>query len=324
MKRIAILTSGGDSPSMNKTINSLVKFAYNKGIEVFLVYGGYKGLYEENLKIADLEETRLWANLPGTKIFSSRFKEFQDESIREKCIDVLKKNEIDVLVVIGGDGSYMGAYKLSLQGFPVICLPGTIDNDIGSSEYTIGFDSSLNEIVDRINEIKSCMQSHSDIAFVEIMGRHCVDLTTFAGIATDADIVLTYETFMSPQKVLDKIKQIREIRPTGSIMVLVTELLLGYDKKPSLQDYKNFIESNSSDKVKLNVLGYMQRGAKPSAMDTLRATLMARKAIDLVSKNRFNKAIGIKNGFDAVDYDIKRAIKMKNPLRRNLIKRTII
>ncbi|MEG1821001.1 MAG: ATP-dependent 6-phosphofructokinase [Malacoplasma sp.] len=322
MKKVAILTSGGDATAMNKTISSLVHFANKENIESYLVYGGYEGLYNNKILKADFNEVRTWSNLPGTKILSSRFPEFKDKKIREQCISNLKKLDIEALIVIGGDGSYIGALRLCEDGFNVLGLPGTIDNDVASSTYTIGFDSSLNQIVDRVNEIKSCMDSHSDIAIVEIMGRHCVDLTVFAAIATAADIVITYENFITPQKLLEKINDIRIKRPLGSIMVLVTELLLGTDKRPSLKDYKNYIETNSKHKTKINVLGYMQRGGKLTAMDSIRATMFAKRAIELVVKNKFGRIIGL-DEFDVVDFPIVKAIKMTNPKRISLLKKFI-
>lgn len=322
MKKIAILTSGGDATAMNKTISSLVYFAHKENIEAYLVYGGYEGLYKDNIILANLNEVRTWYNLTGTKIFSSRFPEFKDPIIRQQCILNLQNKDIDSLIVIGGDGSYIGALRLFEDGFNVIGLPGTIDNDVASSSYTIGFDSALNEIVDRIQEIKSCMESHSDVAIIEIMGRHCVDLTVFASIATASDIVITYENFLSPEKILNKINEIRNNRPTGSIVILVTELLLGIDGKPSLKDYKDYIEANSKNKIKINVLGYMQRGGKLTAMDSIRSTMMAQHAIELVVKNKFGRIIGV-DEFQVVDYPILKAVKLTNPKRISLINKFI-
>lgn len=322
MKKIAILTSGGDATAMNKTISSLVYFAHKLNMESYLVYGGYEGLYKNNIIKADLNEVRTWYNLTGTKILSSRFPEFKELNTRLQCISNLKNKDINTLVIIGGDGSYIGALRLFEDGFNVIGLPGTIDNDVASSSYTIGFDSSLNEIVDRIHEIKSCMESHSDVAIIEIMGRHCVDLTVFSGIATAADIVLTYENFLSPEKILNKIIDIRNVRPIGSIIILVTELLLGIDGKPSLKDYKDYVEKNSKNKVKINILGYMQRGGKLTAMDSIRSTMMAKHAIELISKNKFGRIVGL-NEFEVVDYPILKAIKLVNPKRISLIKKFI-
>lgn len=322
MRKIAILTSGGDATAMNKTISSLVYFANKANIEAYLVYGGYEGLYKNNIVKAELNEVRTWYNLTGTKIFSSRFPEFKESAIRSTCILNLKNKDIDTLVVIGGDGSYIGALRLHEDGFNVIGLPGTIDNDVASSSYTIGFDSALNEIVDRIHEIKSCMESHNDVAIIEIMGRHCVDLTVFASIATAADIVVTYENFLSPNEILNKITEIRNNRPTGSIIILVTELLLGVGDKPSLKDYKDYVEKNSKNKVKINVLGYMQRGGKLTAMDSIRSTMMAQHAIELIVKNKLGRIVGV-NEFEVVDYPILKAIKLTNPKRIPLIKKFI-
>lgn len=322
MKKIAVLTSGGDASSMNKALSSLAYFGSKQNIELYLVYGGYEGLYNNNIKKVDVEEIRTWSNLPGTKIFTSRFPSFSQKEVRQVCIQNLKNLGIEALIIVGGDGSYMGGLRLFEDGYNVIGLPGTIDNDVASTTYTIGFDSALNNIIDRVNNIKSCMQSHNHIGLVEVMGRHCVDLTVFAAMATDTDIVITNENFMKPEKVLAKINEIRAKRPFGAIMILVNEKLLGVNNKPSLKDYQTYIESNSNELIKINVLGYMQRGSKPSAMDCVRTTMMAERAIQLAKNNRYGRIVGV-NEFKVVDYPITKALKMKNPKRISLIRKYI-
>lgn len=321
MKKIAILTSGGDASSMNKCLSSFVYFASKYNLEVYFVYGGYKGLYQDAIFKANYNEARTWTFLPGTKIYTSRFPEFSDPNVAKTAADNLKKKGIDCLIAIGGDGTYMGAQKLYELGVNVICLPGTIDNDVSSTKYTLGFDTALNTIVNRIKEIRSCMESHRHIALVEIMGRHCVDLTVYAGMATEANILITNENYITPQEFLQKIREVRKT-VNGSILCLVNEKLLGIDGKPTIEEYRKYVESNSNEQVKINVLGYLQRGGEPTAVDLIRCTKMVQKACELISNSQYGKAIGIDSLTNEVEaYDIPESLKMKNPSRIDLIKK---
>lgn len=323
MKKIAILTSGGDSSTMNKCLSSFVTFAQRYNLEIYFVYGGFKGLVRNTIYKANYSETKTWYNLPGTKILSARFMEFKEQENVDKAIENLKALGIDSLVVIGGDGSYNGALKLHNSGFNVIGLPGTIDNDVASTKYTIGFDTSLNTIVKRIFEIKSCMTSHRHIAMVEIMGRDCVDLTVYAGMATEADILITNENKLTPEELLNEIKRIRTFNKSG-LVILVNEKLLGEKDLPPIGEYRKYIEANSNELVKINVLGYGQRGGVPSAMDLIRATQMTQKACECINNNEYGKIIGINDKEEMIAYDINEAINgFKNPERIELIKKYI-
>lgn len=316
MKKIAILTSGGDASTMNKCLSAFVTFASKFNLEVYFVYEGFKGLCENKIHKADYSETKSWYNLAGTKILSARFMEFKEDEYVDKAFNNLKNLGIDVLIVIGGDGSYQGAYKLHKKGFKVIGLPGTIDNDISSSKYTIGFDSSLNAIVQTIFKIKACMNSHRNIALVEIMGRHCVDLTVFAGIACEADILVTNENWVSPNELLTKISEIRKINKYG-ILILVNENLLGKNNVPSLNEYKEYIEKNSCEQVKVNVLGHLQRGGEPTAMDLVRATQMVYKCCELIKNEQYGKIVGLNNNEEPDAYDIEIVNKTTQPISRS-------
>ncbi|RXY96923.1 6-phosphofructokinase [Malacoplasma penetrans] len=317
MKKIAILTSGGDASTMNKCLSTFITYASKYNCEVVFVKNGYKGIYDNEFVKPDYTETKSWWSLPGTKIYSSRFPEILDEQVRKQMVDNLHKNSIDTLVVIGGDGSYKGARLLSKSGIKVIGLPGTIDNDIASTSYSIGFDTSLNAIVNSIKEIKSCMDSHANVAMIEIMGRHCIDLTVFAGIATEADIIITPESFYTPQQLLAKINEKRKTNSRG-IIILYVELLLGTENIPTVEEYIKYIQANSKELVKKNILGYLQRGGNPTAMDMIRASLMTEHALKMISENQYNKIIGV-DEFKVVSYDLETAINMKNPSRKDLI-----
>lgn len=319
MKKLAILTSGGDASTMNKCLSTFVSFAQDNDCEIYFIYNGYRGLYNNEIYKADYTETKSWWDLPGTKIYSSRFTDILKPEVQEKMVQNLKNNQIDYLVVIGGDGSYKGAALLAKHNVKVFCLPGTIDNDVSSSSYSIGFDTCLNVVVDAIKEIKSCMNSHQTIGMVEIMGRHCIDLTVFAGIATEADIIITPESHYTPESLLQKILEVRKQNRRG-IMILYVENYLGHDGIPSVKEYIDFIHKNSKESVKLNVLGYMQRGGKPTAMDLIRASMMVEKVYELIKNNQANKIIG-NNEFEVLSYDLADGLAMVNPKRIDLIKK---
>lgn len=319
MKRIAVLTSGGDASTMNKCLSTLVTYANQNDCEIYFVFNGYKGLYNNEIYKANYTETRLWWDQPGTRIFSSRFTDILKEEVQQKMVENLKQHQIDYLVVIGGDGSYKGARLLSKSGVKVFCLPGTIDNDVASSSYSIGFDTSLNVVVNAIKQIKSCMNSHANVAMVEIMGRHCIDLTVFAGIATEADIVITPESHYSPSELLTRILEKRKTNKRG-IVILFVENYLGTNDIPSAKEYIDFIHKNSNEAVKLTVLGYTQRGGQPTAMDLLRASMMSLEVFSLIKDNQFNKIIG-NHEFEVVAYDIEDGIEMRNPSRKELIEK---
>lgn len=317
MKRIAILTSGGDASTMNKCLSSFITYASQYDCEIYFIFNGYKGLYKNEIYKADYTETKLWWDLPGTRIFSSRFLDILKEDVQKQMIDNLKNHGIEHLVVIGGDGSYKGANLLSKWGISVFCLPGTIDNDVTSSSYSIGFDTCLNVIVNSLKEIKSCMNSHANIAMVELMGRHCIDLTVFAGIATEAEIIITPESHYTPEQLLAKIHEKRKMNKRG-MLILYVENYLGHDGIPSVKEYIEFIHKNSNESIKHNVLGYTQRGGSPTAMDMVRATLMVQKALELIQAGEKNKIIG-NNDLDIIAYNLEEGMSMKNPSRKELI-----
>lgn len=323
MKKIAILTSGGDSSSMNKCLSSFATYSKKFNYEIYFVYEGFKGLVENKIVKGDYLETKTWYNLPGTKINSARFVNFKDQKYVDIAVKNLKQHNIDCLIVIGGDGSYMGGLKLFKSNFNVICLPGTIDNDVASTKYTIGFDTSLNTIVTAINQIKSCMTSHKNVALIEIMGRNCSDLTVYSGLATEADIVITYENILTPEELLKNIKTVSETNKNG-IIILISENILGKNGVPSHNDYKKYIEENSNFELKINILGHLQRGGTPTAMDLVRTTMMTYKACECINYNEYGKIIAINDNEQIIAIDIEKGINdYKNTSKIDWIKKYI-
>ncbi|MGL4616810.1 MAG: ATP-dependent 6-phosphofructokinase [Mycoplasmoidaceae bacterium] len=314
-KNFAILTSGGDSSSMNIVLSTFVKRCIKEDIQPYFVYNGFKGLYDGDIKKATLKDSMHIWNLPGTKIKSSRFPEFKEDSIREKAVKNLKKYEIDYLFVCGGNGSYIGAERLTNMGVKIIALPGTIDNDIASSDFTIGFDTALNSIKDDIYKIRSTMESHNFICFVEIMGRNCLDLTLDAALCTEADYIITNENILKKEEILQLIKNIRKTNKE-SIVILVSELLYGVDGNPTLQEISEFVYKNIKEKIRINVLGYTQRASIPTAFDLKLSAGLTNYALDLAIKGEHSISVG-NQGFKYKSTSITKANRTSIKSKKN-------
>ena len=303
MKRIGILTSGGDAPGMNACIRAVVRTALYYGIETYGIYDGYKGLVEDRMERLDRFSDTI--NRGGTLLGTARIPEFKEESVRQRAIDNLRKRGIDALVVIGGDGSYRGARDLWNMGYNVICLPGTIDNDIASTEYTIGFDTALNTINDAVDKLRDTAGSHRRCSILEVMGRHCGDLAIFAGICGGAEIVIT-----SPEEYNEEelISELRECYNRGKrhAIVLVTE------KITDVHELARTIEANTGYNSRATILGHVQRGGSPSAKDRVLASLLGSYAVTCLVEGYKGQCIGLKNN-KANHIDINEALEMKRP-----------
>lgn len=212
IKRIGILTSGGDSPGMNAAIRAVTKVGLNSGLEVFGIYNGYKGMVEGYIEPLTRESIGEIVTRGGTILGSARLPEFKDIEVREKAIRQLRKRGIEAVVVIGGDGSYRGALELTHMGINCIGLPGTIDNDITCTDYTIGFQTALETIVDAVDKLRDTSNSHHRCSIVEVMGNRCGDLALWAGVACGADIVVTSDTGFDEQDILDRLRDLDMIK----------------------------------------------------------------------------------------------------------------
>lgn len=223
MRKIAILTSGGDAPGMNTAVAAITKAAKRYDLEPYVVLEGYKGLYHDQIVKADSLEIETLPSQGGTVIYSARFPEFKNPEIREVAIQNLKNRNIDSLVVIGGDGSYMGAQKLHESGVKTIGLPGTIDNDIASSDFTIGYDTALNTVVEAIDRIRDTARSHQRIMIVEVMGNMCGDLALYGGLAAGAEIIATSDYKPSVDEIAQKALELTKQPGRRSIIIVVSE-----------------------------------------------------------------------------------------------------
>lgn len=290
IKKIAILTSGGDAPGMNNTIRAIVKAANWKGLESYLVYNGYKGLTTGDIRLAKGIEIDRYINQGGTFIYSARFPEFKNLEVRKQAKEQLDKLGIEALVVIGGDGSYQGAQLLHTLGVKTIALPGTIDNDISSTDFTIGFYTALETIVDSIDKIRDTARSHHRAMIVEVMGRYAGDLGVYSSIATGAEVIITNENVLNAQEISKIVKHQMEVLNKDSVVIVTSEHI--YD---DVVDLAKEVEKLSGITTRATVLGHIQRGGTPIAIERVLATMMGTEAVELLIDGKSGVAIGIVN-----------------------------
>ena len=272
MKKIAVLTSGGDAPGMNAAIRAVVRTCLNNGVEPYVVYDGYKGLVEGRIVKVDRRFVSEILQRGGTIIGTARLKEFTDTEVQNKAIENLGKLGIEGLVVIGGDGSFRGAKALGKLGVKCVCIAGTIDNDINSRGYTIGFDTALNTIVEAIDKLRDTSSSHQRCTIVEVMGRHCGDLALYGSIACGADILIDPNTVVDEEKMYNEIIEMKK-EGRRHVLIVVSENVL------DSHALAKRIEENTGFETRANVLGHFQRGGRPSGMDRVRASVLGSEAV---------------------------------------------
>lgn len=306
MKKIAVMTSGGDAPGMNAAIRAVVRSGLHYGLEVYGVNYGYKGLCEGNIKKLDRYDVSRIISRGGTVLGSARYPEFAQREVRQKAIEQLNKLEIDGLVVIGGDGTYKGAQALSEMGFPTVGLPGTIDNDISSTDYTIGFFTALQTVVDSIDKLRDTSMSHKRCSVVEVMGRHCGDLALYSGIAGGSEFLVTPETGFDKELLINAIDNSNKIGRRHAIVVVTEKLVNVYELATEIEERTGF-------ETRATVLGHVQRGGDPAAFDRVLATEMGEYAVELLVNGKSGRAVGLK-GMEYVDYDINFALNKKREI----------
>lgn len=303
MKSIAVLTSGGDSPGMNAAVRAVVRTACQRGIKVYGVDRGYTGLIKGDVHEMNLRSVSDIITRGGTILYSARCPEFKTEEGIQKAVDTGKRVGIDGMVIIGGDGSFRGARDLSLRGIPCIGLPGTIDNDISCTDYTIGYDTCLNTIVQMVDRIRDTSESHDRCTVVEVMGRGAGYLALESGIAVGATSILVPEVEYDIER--DIIARIREFQKTGKrhFIVIVAEGVGG------TAEIAKKIEAETGVESRATILGHVQRGGSPTARDRIMASQMGSRAVDLLTQGIGNRVVGIRDN-KIVDFDIFEALKM--------------
>lgn len=311
VKRIAVLTSGGDAPGMNAAVRAVVRTALGRGIEVYAVRRGYTGLINGDLEPMNLRSVSDIIHRGGTVLFSARCPEFKTEEGLQKAVETCKKYKIDGVVVIGGDGSFRGAQALTRAGIPCIGLPGTIDNDIACCEQTIGYDTALNTCMDMVDRLRDTTESHDRCSVIEVMGRHAGDLALNVGIAVGATSILVPEIPFDFQK--DVIERMKKTSLTGKkhFIIIVAEGVGG------VIELAKQIEAQTGVETRATILGHVQRGGSPTVRDRMLASRMGNRAVELLLAGKRNRVVTIQNDRIA-DYDIQEALEMKKTFDADL------
>ena len=306
MKTIGVLTSGGDAPGMNAVVRSVVRSAVALGMNVKGIRRGYNGLIDGDIVDMNLRSVSEIIHRGGTILYTARSPEFKTEEGISKAVETCKKEGIEGIVVIGGDGSFRGARDLSLRGIPCIGVPGTIDNDISSTEYTIGFDTAMNTAMEMVDKLRDTTQSHERCSVVEVMGRHAGWIALETGIAVGATSILVPEIkYDLKRDILDKIER---TKATGKkhFIIVVAEGVGG------VSELSKEIEELTGIETRATILGHVQRGGSPTLRDRLFASLMGHEAVKLLSQGIGNRVIAYRQE-KIVNYDIYEALQMVKP-----------
>ena len=313
MKKIAVLTSGGDAPGMNAAIRAVVRAGISCGMEVMGVRRGYNGLLDNDVFPMDLRSVSNILQMGGTCLFTARSPEFNTPAGVKKAADNCRRLGIEGLVVIGGDGSFRGARDLCAEGIRCIGLPGTIDNDISCTDYTIGYDTAMNTAIDMVDRIRDTMMSHDRCSVVEVMGHHAGYLALNTGLAVGATAILVPEEKYDIDR--DVIQPIKRSQATGkkNFIIVVSELMLNVD------DLCKEIEAKTGVETRGCVLGHVQRGGSPTARDRVLASEMGYHAVQLLNEGKSMRVVGIHED-KLVDYDITEGLAIKKPFDWELLK----
>lgn len=303
MKRIAILTSGGDSPGMNAAIRAAVRACVYHGLEIYGVEKGYEGLIDGDIRPMDVSSVADILHKGGTMLKTARSDRFMTLEGRKRAKMMLDSFGIEGLIVVGGDGSLRGASELAELGVTVMGLPGTIDNDLGYTDYTIGFDTSVNTVLSAISNIRDTSSSHERTTIIEVMGRHCGDIAVYAGLTGGAESILIPEEEVDINAICRKMIQGRNRGKAHNIIMKAEGIDI------PTQELADMLKERTGMETKIVVLGYIQRGGSPTARDRMLASRMAYKAVELLMEDSESRAIGIQ-GEEIVHYDLFDAIKM--------------
>ncbi|MCF0143856.1 MAG: 6-phosphofructokinase [Firmicutes bacterium] len=315
MKKIAILTSGGDAPGMNAAIRAAVRCGIRKDMEVYGIHRGYEGLLDGEITQFQWHSVGDILQRGGTILKTARSKRFMEENWIDHGAKILKTFGIEGLIVIGGDGSLKGGIELAKRGITVMGLPGTIDNDLAYTDYTIGFDTAVNTVLSLISNIRDTSSAHERTTIIEVMGRECGDLALHAGLAGGADVVLVPEVEM---EINDICRNVIQGQATGKVHSLIIK---AEGVKLKADELAATLEDITGREARSVVLGYIQRGGSPTEKDRRIASVTAAKAVDLLFNDSDSKAIGIQNG-KVVAIDIEEAINMKREFKSDLFELT--
>jgi len=303
MKTIGILTSGGDAPGMNAAVRAVVRSGIYYGFRVLGIRRGYQGLIEDDIFEMNLSSVADIIHRGGTILRTARSEEFKTSEGQKKAMDVIKKHDIYGLVIIGGDGSFRGAKVLSDNGVNTIGIPGTIDNDLGYTDYTIGFDTAINTVLDAINRIRDTATSHGRTNIIEVMGRSSGYIALYSGLAGGAETIIIPEVGWTIEDIINKIQAGRSRGKLHHIIILAEGVCSAHDLAENIKYRMPEID------LRYTILGHIQRGGTPTAFDRIIASLFGARAVELLLEGKTARVIGIKSN-KVVDYDINEALSM--------------
>ena len=317
IKKIGVLTSGGDAPGMNAAVRSVVRSCVYNNVKITGILFGYQGIIDNKMKPMDARSVNNIINKGGTILKTARCEEFRSENGRKKAYDNIKKNQIDALVVIGGDGTFTGSMIFQKEfSIPIIGIPGTIDNDIYGTQFTIGYDTALNTVVNAIDKIRDTAISHNRLFFVEVMGRDAGHIAINAGIGAGAEEILVPEANMGLERLLDSLKRSEKSGKSSSIVVVAE----GDKTGKNVFEIASYIEKNMPEyEVRVSVMGHMQRGGSPSCFDRVLASRMGVYAVEKLLSGESNSMIGVINN-EMTLCPLEKAIKGKSEINKNLIR----
>lgn len=314
INKIAVLTSGGDAPGMNAAIRAVVRTAIDNNLEVYAIYDGFRGLVENNIKRVNRDSVTDIINRGGTVLGSARLPEFKQYEVAKRGADNLSNLGIDAVVTIGGDGTYKGAMKLTSFGINIVGVPGTIDNDIASTEYTIGFYTAVNTAVEAIDKLRDTSNSHQRCSIVEVMGRYCGDIAFVTGLATGADYIITSETGLDVNDLIQTVKKCKE-ENRRHILIIITEHVT------DVHELARKVEEYTGYDTRATVLGHIQRGGSPVPSDRVNASILGQEAVNHLIMGESGICMGIFNN-KVVATPIEEALKMKKQMFRHFVEIT--
>ena len=314
MRKIGVLTSGGDAPGMNACIRAITRYAISEGLEVYGIEEGYAGLLNNKVKAMNRRSVSDIIQRGGTMLKTARCLEFHEREVQEQACFTLEAYDIEGLIVIGGDGSIKDARELYENfGIKTVGIPGTIDNDLAYTDFTLGFDTTCNTVLTAINNLRDTMTSHNRVCIIEVMGRKCGDIALYAGLGGGAEIILVPEVEFNIDKIVKGIMRNQRLGKTSDIIVLAEGVCKAEDLKAQLK------EKGVTGSIKTTTLGYIQRGGAPSMQDRLLASKFAVRAVDLLKADIGGRVVGVRNN-EIIDEPISEALAMPRNFNKELYK----
>lgn len=318
MRKIGILTSGGDAPGMNACIRAVTRYAIDQGFEVYGIEQGYVGLLNSMVNLMNKRSVSDIVQRGGTMLKTARCAEFKEKEIMQQAVDTLDAYGIEGVVVIGGDGSFRGAKDLyEMFGVKTIGIPGTIDNDLAYTDFTLGFDTTCNTVLNAINNLRDTMTSHNRVCIIEVMGRKCGDIALYAGLGGGAELILVPEVECKIDNIVKGIRRNQRLGKTSDIIVLAEGVCKAEELKAELK------EKGVQGSIKTTTLGYIQRGGAPSMQDRMLAAKFAVRAVDLLKEGMGGRVVGIRNN-EIIDENITEALAKERKFNKELYKTATI